>query len=111
MTRLEELLSIIPGSIDNPILKTEWENNEPVCRWSDYNCPYNLRIEKRDNKFEAFYVFTGFEGETQILPFTDYELQQRLEYGGVIDPEDRLKDTLEEALEDLLCWLRKTKRL
>lgn len=107
MTRLEELLNIIPETIEHPILRIEWVDNEIEAKWSVYNYPYILRIEKRDNKFAAFYVYTGFEGEIQKLPISDEEYQQYLDYGGVCKYTDRSKPTLEEALEDLLCWLKK----
>lgn len=107
MTRLEELLDIIPETIEKPIIVVEWENDKPVKKLSDYNHTYKLRIEKKDDKFESFYVFTGFEGEIQILPIFEEELQQISEYGGICEYTDRSKSTLEESLEDLLCWLRK----
>ena len=109
MTKLEEYLDIIPGTIWHSILKTDWNDKDYKRRWSEEKYPFSLRIGKNeDNKFEAFYVYTGFEGEQQILPISDEELQQYLEYGCVFEPRDISKPTLLEALEDLLCWLRNT---
>lgn len=107
MTRLEELLQIIPEKIEHSILKTEWEDSNPVTRWSDYKATFVLRMEKKDGKFSATYVHTGFEGEIQILPMTTEELNDYLEYGGVLEYHDSYRTTLEEALEELLCWLKK----
>ena len=106
MTKLEEYLDIIPETIERPILKTEWVDGNPKTRWSEYNCTYKLRMGKHDKKFEAYYVYTGFEGETQILPISDGELRQYLEFGGILEYDDISKPTLEEALENLICWLK-----
>lgn len=111
MTRLEELLEIIPDRIEHPILKSDWIDTKLQYKWTENVYPFMLRIEKDGNMFSATYVFTGFEGETQILPMTDSELNQRLEYGCVLEFDNKFKPTLEEALEDLLCWLRKTGNL
>lgn len=107
MTKLEDLLQIIPGKIEHPILNVEWKNLNPVVKWSDYKTTFVLRMDKKDDKFSAYYVYTGFEGEQQILPMYDSEYKQYFEYGGVIEYEDIYKPTLLEALEDLLCWLKK----
>jgi hypothetical protein len=107
-TRLEELLEIIPGKIEHPILNIEWGGNiKPIVKWTEYKLPFILRIEKNNSQFSASYVYTGFEGETQTLPMTESEFKDYSEYGGVLDIPDRYKPTLEEALEELLCWLKK----
>lgn len=109
MTKLEEYLDIIPGIIEHSIIKTDWDDKELKRKWSEEKYPFLLRIGKtEDNRFRAFYVYTGFEGEQQILPMSDEELQQYLEYGCVFEPLDISKPTLLEALEELICWLRNT---
>lgn len=108
MTRLEVLLKIIPGKIEHSIVKHIW--NEEKGRfdyiWSDDKTEYKLRIEKIDNKFEASYVFTGFEGEIQRLPISERELSEVQQYGCVLEYEDLSKITLEETLENLVNWCK-----
>ncbi len=109
MTKLEEYLNIISGTIEHSIIEIDWDDKELKRKWSEEKYPFLLRIGKtEDNRFEAYYVYTGFEGEQQILPMSDGELQQYLEYGCVFEPSDISKPTLLEALEDLICWLRST---
>lgn len=108
MTKLEEYLDIIPETIEHSILETDWDDKDYKKRWSEDKYTFSLRISKRNKRFEAYYVHIGFEGEQQILPMSDEELQQYLEYGCVFEPTDISKPTLLEALEDLLCWLRNT---
>lgn len=109
MTKLEEYLNIIPGTIEHSIIEIDSNDKNYRRRWSEENYPFILRMRKKENnRFEAYYVYTGFEGEQQILPMSDGELQQYLEYGCVFEPSDISKPTLLEALEDLICWLRST---
>lgn len=111
MTKLDKYLSIIPEAIEHSILESIWDNKEYKKRWSEDKFPFFLRICKRNNKFEAYYVYTGFEGEEQILPISDKELEQYLEYGCVFERDDISKPTLLEALENLICWLKNTGQL
>ena len=108
MTRLEELLNIIPETIEYPVLQHEWIDHEMKTDWSEDKHPYVLRMEKWEGRFLAYYVHLGFEGEQQILPLSDEELQEYKEYGCVLQYKDTSMPTLEEALENLLCWLKST---
>ncbi len=109
---IEEILDIIPDHIEYPIIERTWDKNGFKIRWSENKRLYKLRMEKTEvGRFVAFYVYTGFEGELQFLPLHDSEFQDILNYGYVLSYVDTSQPTLQEALENLLCWLKEEEDL
>ena len=75
MTKLEEYLDIIPGTIWHSILKTDWNDKDYKRRWSEEKYPFSLRIGKNeDNKLNGI--------------LDDIENKEK-EKGGLIDEENK----------------------